>query len=270
MEIDTKSLKYVYFQLSEIESFPEEFMEQLKGVEFFNANGVGLERIDGKSLGKLDEMLVFWGGLNKIESLEARSFSENIKIEAIYLKLNRIQHIDPMAFEGIPQLLALDLSSNRLSKFGRCFDPLIQLVAVDLSSNLIEKLPEDTFKNLKDLRDLKLQNNQFLALDPDLFKPLISLRYINMSFNKHPLNTIVGDLFEFNLNLNQFLFIGNKLKAIDRDFFKHFKQSMDMLSFRFNSCIDDDFIHIKNGTLDESDYVKLNRCFDNFNELLHD
>lgn len=264
VEVDTKSLKYVYFEESRIESFTEEFMEQLRGVEYFNANGVGLERIEARSLGKLAEILIFWGGQNRIEMLEARTFNGNSKLEAIYLKFNQIQFIHPEAFDGLNQLYMLDLSSNRLKSVANIFDLTSSLVKLDLSVNFIEKLDGNIFMSLENLRGLSLQKNNLRRLDPTVFDPLVSLEHVDISFNKSPLKTVPGNLFKLNLQLRQIFLIGNEIQAIEPRFLENSKTRLEEMSFRFNTCVDDDIANVMNGRIEKTQKQKLQKCFENF------
>lgn len=268
VEIDTESLKYVYFENSEIESFTEEFVAQLKGVEFLNVNDVGLKSVDGRSLGLLDELLTFWGGQNKLERLETNAFSGNKKLEMIYLKFNRISFIHHKAFDGLVELFVLDLSSNKLKEIRNIFESLRSLVKLDLSLNRIEKLDKNVFKNLGELRELNLMKNNLKFLDPDVFKPLLSLEFVNISFNKSPLGIISAELFKHNFHLKQIYLINNKIRAIDRKFLDNLKPSLEIISLRTNSCIDDDII-AANGTIAWSERLKLKDCNENFQDAFN-
>lgn len=265
VEIDTKSLKYVYFANSEIGSFTAEFVKQLKGVEIFNANEVGLERIDGEVLGLLSEMLAFWGGQNQLKRLEANTFSRNKKLEAIHLKFNQINYIHPTAFDELHDLYVLDLSSNKLKILDNVFVSLHNLVKLDLSHNLLESFDTKIFENQNNLRDLNLQKNNLKQLNSKVFNPLTNLEFINISFNKSPLGIIKGKLFRMNFYLRQIYLIDNKISAIDRTFIFNSKPSLEIISFRMNSCLNDDVLAL-NGTIASSEKLKLKTCFDNFYE----
>lgn len=256
VEIDTKLLKYVYFESSEIESFTKGFTEQLKGVEYLNSNGVGLKNLNGKSLRSLKELLIFWGGSNRIRRLEANAFSGNKKLEAIYLKFNEINFVDPAAFDGLPELYLLDLSSNKLKAVPSAFNSISSLVKLDLSSNLIENINSKAFSKLHELRELNLQKNQLTRLDPELFHPLTDLEFIDISFNQ--IKFIFGELFQHNFHLKKILFIGNKIQAIEEKFVQHQKPKLFHISFRNNNCVDDDIKSLKN------EIEKLRKCFLNF------
>lgn len=264
VEIDKKSLKYVYFQLSEIESFTEQFMKQLQGVEFFNANEVGLKQVDGISLSSMQK---FWGGLNEIRRLEANAFSGSRNLQAIFLKFNQIQWIHETAFNGLYYLFQLDLSSNKLASLTSFLDPLINLIRLDISSNLIERLPPNIFRSLSNLRDLKLMNNKLIFLDPLSFNPLSNLEALNISFNKSPFTIINGTFLEKSNKLKEILLIGDKIKAIDRRFFENLRSSINFISFRDNFCIDLDLTMSTNKTLSRDQEIQLETCFKKFDEL---
>lgn len=264
VEIDAKSLKYVYFQNSEVKSFTKNFLEQLGEVAYFNANQVGLERVDGRSLAKLKELLVLWAGENKIEELHENSFSGNEKLEAIHLNFNQIRYIHPRAFNGLANLGALDLSSNKLKILSGAFDPLTGLMRLLLSQNHIEVFNQNIFKNLGQLRELKLMNVNLKYLDPKVFHPMTSLEYINISFNKSPLQTIPGNLFKHNYHLREIIFIKNSIQSIDPKFLRNYKPNLKHLSVRMNSCIDEDFLDLENGKIEDAAIEMFTICFRNY------
>lgn len=266
MEIDTKSLKYVYFESSEIESFPVEFTMQLRGVLYLNANGVGLERVDGKSLEMLRELVIFWGGSNNIERLEANAFSRNKQLQAIFLTFNQIRFIHHAAFIGLEKLVILDLSSNKLTAVFNVFDSLGALQKLELSSNLIEKINTNAFSKLKALKVLSLQKNNLTSLDPNLFDPLTSLESFDISFNKSPIKSISGNLLQNNSRVKKIFLIGNQIEAIDQKFIDNRKPSLEVLALGYNLCFDSFFPVLKNGTLERNEKLKLSKCFENFNQ----
>lgn len=260
-----RDTKYVHFENSQIERFTEEFLEQLKEVEYLNANDVGLKSVDGTSLKKIEGMKIFFGSQNELTQLEEKTFSFNKKLELIYLKFNRIEDIHPKAFEDLHELYALDISSNKLKDLGNIFDTLTSLVRLDLSLNLIESLDKSIFSNNVKLMQLNLDGNSFKYFDPDVFAPLINLEFVNLSFNKSPIETIHGDLFKDSSNLKQAFFIRNRIRAVGRRFLRDPKPLLEIVSFRSNLCIDKDFLYL-NGTFGKSQQNELRQCYENYYE----
>lgn len=266
VDIDTKSVKYVYFDNSNIETFRSEFMEQLRGIEELNANGIGLKNISWNTLSILEGLVAFWCGENNIEMLEANTFSNNPSLEIIYLKFNLINFIHPNAFDKLYQLIYLDLSSNKLKDIECIFDSLYNLAKLDLSSNSIERFDKEIFRNLENLRELNIQKNNFKFLDPQVFDPLMFIEFIFLSFNKSPLEVIPSRLFQFNIHLRKIYLIQNRIRAIERKFLLNEKPSLELISFRQNSCTDDDILAL-NGTVARDESLKLKLCYQNFNQI---
>lgn len=263
MNIQDKSLKYVYFKNSKIELFTDEFVEQLERIQFLNVNDVGLKHIDSNILGRLSKIILFWGSQNEIESVEANTFNECRSLELISLKFNKISFIHEDAFINLENLYKLDLSSNRLNNIGKIFKNLYSLVDLDISSNLIEYLNEETFKNLLNLHALSLAKNNLKFLNSKTFDSLVSLEYINLCFNKSPIPIIYERFLKYNVNMKKILLCNNKIKAIEREFFLNYKPSLDLILLRMNSCTNQDFT-VSSKTIISDELIKFQPCFDNF------
>lgn len=264
MNIQDKSLKYVFFQNSEIEFFTDEFVEQLEGIEFLNVNDVGLKHIDGNILGRLKaQIILLWGSQNEIERVDAYTFDGWTNLEMISLKFNKISFIHENAFYSLENLYKLDLSSNRLKHIGKIFKKLYNLVDLDLSSNLIEYLNDETFEHLSNLYALSLTKNNLKYLNSKAFDPLVSLEYLNLCFNKSPIPIIYERFLKYNVSMKKILLCNNKIKAIERDFFLNNKPSLDLILLRMNSCTNQDFT-VRSKTIVSNELMKFQLCYDNF------
>lgn len=263
MNIQDKSLKYVFFQNSEIEFFTDEFVEQLEGIQFLNVNDVGLKHIDGNILGRLKEIILLWGSQNEIERVDANTFDGCMNLEMISFKFNKISFIHENAFYGMENLFKLDLSSNRLKHIGKIFKNLFSLVDLDLSSNRIEYLNDETFEHLSNLYAISLANNNLKYLNSKAFDPLISLEYLNLCFNKSPIPIIYERFLKYNFNMRKILLCNNKIKAIERDFFLNNKPSLELILLRMNSCTNQDFTVRGNKNV-SNELIKFQLCYDNF------
>ncbi|XP_070492820.1 leucine-rich repeat-containing protein 70-like [Chironomus tepperi] len=263
VNIQDKSLKYVFFQNSKIEFFTDEFVEQLERIQFLNINDVGLEHIDGNILGSLNEMIVFWGSHNEIESVDDNAFNGCINLEMISLKFNKISFIHENAFNSLENLFKLDLSSNRLKHIGKIFKNLYSLIDLDLSSNHIEHLNDETFINLSNLYALSLAKNNLKFLNSKAFDPLVSLEYLNLCFNKSPIPIIYKRFLKYNVNMKKILLCNNKIKAIEREFFLNNKPSLDLILLRMNSCTNQDFT-VSSKIIINNELMKFQLCYDNF------
>ena len=252
----------MFFVDSTIKYLSTDFLKQLKYIEYFNGNGIGLEKIDRYSLKVFNLLYGFWGGQNNLKKLKAKTFIDNPTLELLYLKFNQIHYVSPDAFLGLKNLLVMDLSSNKIKNIEHgTFHNLYKLINLDISLNSIDYLNEDIFEHLQSLRQLILAKNNFKTLNPQIFDPLMSLQYINISFNKSPIVFIEGKLFKQNKKLNQVFLISNNIRSIDPQFFQlcNNKTNLLRISLRNNKCINDDIESIDN------DFErKLQQCFMNF------
>lgn len=258
-----KSLKYVFFRNSEIEFFTDELVEQLEGIEYLNVNEVGLEHIDGKILGRLKGIFIFWGSQNEIENLEAGAFNGCENLEYIVLKFNRISYIHEYAFHDLNRLIKLDLSSNKLKHIGRIFDGLHSLLEIDLSSNHIEHLHDEIFNDLQNLEALILSKNNFKFLNYKAFDSLVNLQHLNLCFNRSPIPVIYERFLKYNVNLSEILLCNNKIKAIEKEFFLHSKPDLKLILLRMNSCTNED-LTVRTKTIISDELLKFQLCYDNF------
>lgn len=265
-DINIKSVdnQHVFFVNSTIKYLSSDFLEQLKYIEFFNANAIGLKKIDRNSLKVFNLLYGFWGAQNNLKQIEAKTFIHNPTLELLYLKFNRIEYVSPHAFVGLENLIVMDLSSNRIKNLEHgTFDNLYKLVSLDISLNSIEYLQDDTFEHLQNLRQLILAKNNFKTINPHSFDPLVNLHYINMSFNKSPIEVIEAKLFKQNKKLNQVFLISNQIRSIDPQFFYNKKDELTRISLRSNKCINSDVEPI-NGKLNQDYNRQLKQCFMNF------
>lgn len=265
-DIKIKSVdnQHVFFVNSTIKYLSTDFLQQLKYIEYFNANSIGLKKIDRNSLKVFNLLYGFWGGQNNLKKLEAKTFINNPTLELLYLKFNRIEYISPHAFLGLDNLIVMDLSSNRIKNLEHgTFHNLYKLITLDISLNSIEYLQDDTFEHLQSLRQLILAKNNFQTINPHSFDPLVNLLYINMSFNKSPIELIDGKLFKQNKKLNQVFLISNQIRSINPQFFYNNKNNLTRISLRSNKCINSD-VEPLNGKLNDDYKRQLKQCFMNF------
>ncbi|XP_014364354.2 toll-like receptor Tollo [Papilio machaon] len=92
--------------------------------------------------------------------------------------------IDPDAFEVLPLLKKLDLSTNYIVQIiDGTFDYLTELEELNLADNFLEDLPVDLFRFNHKLKRLNLNSNLFYNLEVGIFDMLVDLKYLDVSSN---------------------------------------------------------------------------------------
>ena len=143
-------------------------------------------------------------GFQYIVSIRELDFSSNYlpefeflillyDLESINLSYNKIQTINPNAFDSLRKLKSINLSHNALHNmknsmtiFPALFRKNLKLQFVDLSWNGLSYLPNETFLVNFELRDVILYGNEFtqLSLDISIFDNLeiLDLRLNEIQF----------------------------------------------------------------------------------------
>lgn len=108
---------------------------------------------------------------------------------------NSISKLSESAFENNTYLLTLNIAHNKLEAINnKTFSNSIHMMRLDLSFNKIKTIENGSFDALKNLKYLNLQGNQLTLTENtyatllvpdemDLFTPLISLVFLNLSSN---------------------------------------------------------------------------------------
>ena len=160
------------------------FLKKLRNLDLsHNSIGVLLEDtfVELRHLEKLDI------SHNRLVSLPPGLFSTNVKLKELQLANNSIGTIDLYAFENLTDLQVLNLSGNSLDenwiKPG-IFDGLRNLILLDLSSNHISKVDAKLFVELASLQVLSLDHNQIHTIASNSFASQINLHILLLSHNQ--------------------------------------------------------------------------------------
>ncbi|XP_048002655.1 leucine-rich repeat-containing protein 15-like [Leguminivora glycinivorella] len=123
-----------------------------------------------------------------ITTLPSDAFNTTVpKLEEIHLDENNLQDIDASVFIPVSHVTLISLSYNKLRSipiFG-AYSLFPNLEELYLDNNRILSINDDrTFSLCENLERLYLTHNQIEYIAPDIFKPLINLESIDLSYNK--------------------------------------------------------------------------------------
>ena len=106
-------------------------------------------------------------------------------IERMFLTNNKLEHLNASTFTTCPKLERLNLDFNKITSINDdTFSKMPALVYLDLSNNLLRSVNSQIFKSLTNITFLYLQNNQILSLHGMPFVNNVALRYLDLSHNK--------------------------------------------------------------------------------------
>uniref|UniRef100_A0A8C2XR73 Wu:fc23c09 n=1 Tax=Cyclopterus lumpus TaxID=8103 RepID=A0A8C2XR73_CYCLU len=161
-----------------------------------------------------------------------------LSIKELYLKGNLIEHFRGGAFDGISELVVLDLSTNRLTSKGLFRESFLNathleslnlegnrlkqvprhlppsLKTLNLEGNLMSSVKKAAFGNLKNLEHLGLAKNKIYKVAPGAFRTLPVLHQLDLCHNS--LRQVPRQLPEA---LHSVALNHNKIQSVPRDAF---------------------------------------------------
>ncbi|XP_061463250.1 leucine-rich repeat-containing protein 69 isoform X2 [Rhineura floridana] len=152
----------------------------MKGLERLTLRDNRLRRLP-QDMQTLSRLKVLNLGNNNFEE-----FPEQLKyltsLENLHLFRNKITRISPLVFDGLQNLVLLNLNNNQLSYLPPEIHRLENLECVSLDNNQLQRIPKE-FCCLRKLRELHLSHNSITAL-PEEIKYLTKLKILILSRNQ--------------------------------------------------------------------------------------
>uniref|UniRef100_A0A131YI75 Relaxin family peptide receptor 2 n=1 Tax=Rhipicephalus appendiculatus TaxID=34631 RepID=A0A131YI75_RHIAP len=168
---------------------------------------------------------------NRIRHIAADTFVSNKNLRNLYLSHNPIESISADAFRGLTALETLDLRSCSLTGIQEhLFVHPKNLTHLWLDGNDIESLQPRAFSHLSRLQVLSLTRNKLVRLSAHDFTGLVSLRTLNLAYNK--LSDVTGAFTALG-SLRTLDLEGNRLDVIPDDTFWPLR-SVESLNLRNN------------------------------------
>ncbi|XP_075751926.1 uncharacterized protein LOC142817880 isoform X2 [Rhipicephalus microplus] len=185
---------------------------------------------------------------NRIRQIAADTFVSSKNLRHLYLSHNPIEFITAGAFHGLTALETLDLRSCSLTGVQEdLFVHPKNLTHLWLDGNDIESVQPRAFSHLGRLQVLSLTRNKLVRLSAHDFTGLVSLRTLNLAYNKLSdvtgAFTVLGSLRTLDLE-------GNRLDVIPDDTFWPLR-SIESLNLRknvFRTASSDLFAPLRNIT----------------------
>lgn len=217
---------------------PNQHLFHFKNLEVVQIQSCKIRKIPKRVWSSLDflKSLVLethngdWSSSYGLE-VESGGFEGLARLETLNLSWNNIWSLPDTLFCPLRSLRKLNLSQNRLSIEGFGNDlassttpltsspipcPMV-LETLDLSFNTIRKLGSNGFVRMRQLIELRLQNNQIEDVEEGAFGGLNQLKLLNLSSNR--LVTLPFRLFTGNPHLRELHLQNNSITALSPSLF---------------------------------------------------
>lgn len=204
--VDLIRLKKLVLRDSEISSISEGAFKNLKRLEVLLLSGNKLKEVLSNTLSNVTVKTLDLS-FNKISKIDKHAFSDNLIL--LNLKKNELTNLQDETFSNLNSLEMLILSKNKLQYLNKnTFKGLSNLSKLDLSKNQIETIEPDTFSNLNEIMFLYLKYNRLSTLSADIFlKDMINLTDLELEQNN--LTALSESLFQRMPNLEEISIGGN-------------------------------------------------------------
>ncbi|MFH4974123.1 hypothetical protein AB6A40_000832 [Gnathostoma spinigerum] len=169
---------------------------------------------------------------NKIQQVTNFEFMNLPMLKELRLNDNAISKITSMAFMNVPQLQYLYVRHNHLRTIEseRLFQVFQKLEILDLSDNELQKVP--TFKELSNIRQIRLDNNIIERIDTLTFSANKKLQLISLKNNR--ISVISRNSFDSLDELVVLLLANNSIRTLERGMLDGMR-NLQQLNLRNNS-----------------------------------
>lgn len=107
-----------------------------------------------------------------------------VNLQRAYLSRCRIGHLDDLTFQGLTNLVELDLSENMLTTMPiAALAELPALMRLSLARNPLQRVPAASFRSLRYLTTLELSNCDLETIEEGAFDGLKSLEWLKLEGN---------------------------------------------------------------------------------------
>jgi kekkon-1 len=124
---------------------------------------------------------------SNLQTLTGETFrrAELLNLQRLFLRNCRLGQIDDKAFDGLTNLIELDLSHNLLTSVpAATFQFITSLRDLTLASNPIQKIENHAFSNILSLTKLDVSHCDLQSISASAFEGLVSLHSLKLNGNK--------------------------------------------------------------------------------------
>lgn len=217
--IQAEDIRYMSLSRNVIRELPGGSFQSFKKLLFLDLSGNSLAILNAEMFVGLENSLMELKlGQNKITNIGNISL-QLTQLRRLDLSFNNIVDIPRNAFEGVENLLYLNLSNNHhLAPMPvSIINSLVKLQTFDLSNVGLRTVQPELFSKSPNLKLIYLKNNKINELTEGTFNNLRNLTTVDLSYNN--IMTIKAGTFVNAMNIRFLSLKGNQLSAFRGEIF---------------------------------------------------
>lgn len=203
------SLVVVQFMNVSVKTLDDESFKSLWKLRSLSLSRNQIEFVTKDNFKDLVSLEYLYLSTNKIEFIAAGAFDSLVNLKRLKLQNNEIQHFQSKLFNSLENLEELVISDNKISFLHPdTFKALVKVENINMNQNDIWNLPEDLFATLVELQNISFAGNNLVQIpyklftmnpklekiwmdqnkikyvNPEMFKNLSSLKYVDLLNNE--------------------------------------------------------------------------------------
>ena len=194
------SLKVIKLNNNMIKVLKKKVVANLQFLRHLDLHNNRIDKLSGGLFSRAVDLSYLDFSYNKIKKIATRAFENNRMLTELYLNNNQITNINKQVFKNLENLEILDLSYNSIGQ------------GIPDSKNDPD-IHRESFRNLKGVKKLLLNNNEIRTISPLQFKGLKNLELINLDHNQ--IATLPKDAFDNSHSLKYVFARYNEIKTLD-------------------------------------------------------
>ncbi|XP_048408672.1 vasorin-like [Stegostoma tigrinum] len=214
---ELQKLKLLHLSHNKITRLPHEVFQSLSVLSNLDLSSNQITEINNNTFMGLQELERLYLQQNKIKTIHAAAFDTLTKLVELKLQDNLLHHLPPLQ---LPTLLLLDLSRNNIPDNDLRSIQAPEIESLKLAGLGLSTIDEDIFKNMKNLQELDLSENQLVTVSA-ILQHLSELTFLSVRGN-NKMSHLKDEDFKHIRNLQKLDISGLSLRTIPEGFLELF------------------------------------------------
>ena len=232
------SLQHLVIEHTPLVQLPR--LNECRSLASVHIDSSSIVKLEKRAVHQLPLLVSFQLTNSQLESVDGESLHDLRRLQLLNLTGNSLTTLNKRWVVDAPDLKSIDLSRNKLHTVAPLLESLRSFPALQqlhLDFNEIEIIPSTGGLMLHSLNTLTLSHNHIQQMEKDFFHDLLSLRYLDLSYNNF--RSYLGKDFVFSRgfeSLEHLLLAGNDLVGNPLDV-AHLTSALPRLkSLNLNNC----------------------------------
>jgi Leucine-rich repeat (LRR) protein len=195
--VDVPSLGWIELENCNISRLPGNLFKNVSKLVFIRLSNNQIQHLDLQLFSDLKQLRYLHLEGNQIQEIHPELFKSNHKLEWLYLRNNPLNQLSGHNFLHVPSLILLDISFCNISQIKHnSFSNLHNLMNLKLNNNLLKSF---NMKHIpKNLRVLDISGNSMETINTtkDTIAHVANIEHLDLTENKFTCNCQLYDLWE--------------------------------------------------------------------------